>query len=87
MLVATMRSWVEDMQEELYAHAYRKAMDLYAVGQPRGEHLPLADERFGLDAWRHRKPEELLDGLVGFDLVVTTVTMAAEDLKDDPDSL
>lgn len=53
------------MEDESYAHAYRKALDLYAVGQPLAEHLPLADERFGLDGWRDKKPENSCTALSG----------------------
>jgi hypothetical protein len=72
LFVATIRAWAEDMEGRRYGDAYRRALDLQAVGQPLTEGLPLADERFGLNGWRDRKPEELLDGLVGFLLAVSS---------------
>ena len=83
IFVATMRSWVEAMEERRYAHAYRKSLDLYAVGHPLAKDLPLADQEFGLDGWRDKKPEELLEGLVGFVLAVSTAASVNQDRSRD----
>lgn len=84
IFVATMRSWVEAMESQQYAHAYRRSLDLYAVGHPLAKGLPLADQEFGLDGWRNKKPEELLEGLVGFVLAVSTEAAVIRDRKDAP---
>ena len=84
IFVATMRSWVEAMESRHFAHAYRRSLDLYAVGQPLAESLPLCDQQFGLDGWRDKKPEELLEGLVGFILAVSTEAAVFRDRKDAP---
>ncbi len=61
-----MRSWVECMENQRHAEAYRKSLDLHAVGTPLAEKLSLTQESFGLKVWRNKPPAELLDGLVGF---------------------
>lgn len=79
LFMATMRSWVESMEARDFAGAYRKGLDLRTAGQPLVDHLPLADERFGLEGWRDKKPEQLLDGVVGFVLAVAAASMSEHD--------
>ena len=78
-----MEAWVEAMQEERYAHAYRKAVDLLVVGLPIADSLDLSDLGCGMDKWREQHPTELLEGLVGFLLSISVDAMKGCDGADE----
>ncbi|MGE3320766.1 MAG: hypothetical protein AB7K52_00735 [Phycisphaerales bacterium] len=82
--VATMRAWVEAMEEERYEQAYQTGVQLLIVGLPLADSLDLSELSFGLDEWRKMHAEELLHNLVGF---VCTVSVAAADREQDTPTL
>lgn len=68
-----MRAWVEAMEDQRYAEAYRSGIELLIVGLPLADTLDLSELNFGLDEWREMHAEELLHSLVGFVAAVSTV--------------
>lgn len=74
LFVETLRQWVDAIEENNFAIAYRKALDLHAVGTPLAEGLPIRSVAFGPGICRDETPSALLEGLVGF-LVAATCEM------------